>query len=77
MPKTKTIEISTSDELRIKAYRGSVTAIIEDPQVEDMLAGVHKEDLITFIQSEGYKPDDVFDADALISWATENGYIKE
>lgn len=77
MPKTKTIEISTSDELRIKAYRGSVTAIIEDPQVEDMLAGVHKEDLITFIQSEGYSPDDIFDEEKLREWANENGYIKE
>lgn len=77
MPKTKTIEIITSDEVRIKPNGRKTTVIVEDPEVDDMLAGVHKEDLITFIQSEGYSPDDIFDEEKLREWATENGYIKE
>lgn len=77
MSKTKEINIVTSDEVRIKPNGRKTTVIVEDPEVDDMLAGVHKEDLITFIQSEGYKPDEIFEIDDLISWATENGYIKE
>jgi len=77
MPKTKKIEIVTSDEVRITPNGRKSTVIIEDPEVDDLLSGVHKEDLITFIQSEGYTPDDIFDEEKLREWASENGYIKE
>ena len=77
MSKTKIIEIVTCDEVRIKPNGRKTKVIVEDPEVDDMLAGVHKEDLITFIQSEGYTPDDIFDEEKLREWANENGYIKE
>lgn len=77
MSKTKTIEIITCDEVRIKPNGRKTTVIVDDPEVDDMLAGVHKEDLIAFIQSEGYSPDDIFDEEKLREWANENGYIKE
>ena len=77
MSKTKTIEIITCDEVRIKPNGRKTTVIVDDPEVDDMLSGVHKEDLITFIQSEGYKPGDVFEHEDLSEWAVSNGYIKE
>lgn len=77
MSKTKEINIVTSDEVRIKPNGRKTTVIIEDPEVNDMLAGVHEEDLISFIQSEGYKPDEIFEEEDLNEWAISHGFIKE
>lgn len=77
MPKTKTLEASTSDEIRVKAYRNNVTVIVDDPQVEDMLSSMNKEDILTWIRSEGFKPDEIFEHEDLSEWAVSHGYIKE
>jgi len=77
MPKTKTLEVSTSDEIRIKAYRNNVTVIVDDPQIEDMLSKMSSEDIIIWVQGEGYTPDEIFSEKELIKWAEENGFVKE
>lgn len=77
MQKTKTIEVTTSDEIRVKAYRNKVTVIVDDPELDDMLAKVKLEDIITHIRSEGHKPADVFEYEDLSEWAYSNGYVKE
>lgn len=77
MSKTKTITISTSDEVRLTSRRDKSIVVIDDPEIEEMLADVKKEDIIAHIQSQNYKPEEVFEEEDLINWAHSHGYIKE
>lgn len=77
MPKTKIIEVTTSDEVRVKAHKNKVVVIVEEPEIDEMLQNVSLEDIITHIRSEGYKPADIFEHEDLSEWAYSNGYIKE
>lgn len=77
MPKTKRITINATDEVTITSSR-NVTAIrIEEPHIGELLQEISQEDIATHIRSEGYKPEEIFEQDALAVWAEENGYMKE
>lgn len=77
MSKTKTISITTDDEIRVTRHGNKMMAVIDSPEVEAMLAEVKDADIIAHVRSEGYKPDEVFEEEDLINWAHSNGYIKE
>lgn len=77
MSATKTISIVTSEEVRIRAYRGKSTVCMDNPEVEDMLKEVSFDDIVTYIQSENTSPDEVFTDDQLNAWAEKNGYVKQ
>jgi len=77
MPKTKEIEIRC-DEARIKSNRyGFVTVIAEDPKVDELISGIHKDDILEWVTGEGFDPEEIFSTDQLHAWATKNGYSKE
>ena len=75
MIKTKELTVS-GEEMRIIQARNRVTVVIENPEVNDMLMEIKEEDLASFIQWNGNKPEDVFDEKSLHKWAEDNGYKK-
>ena len=77
MSKTKTIEVTTSDEIRVKAYKNKVIVIVDEPEIDDTLQSISLEDIVTHIRSEGHKPADIFEHEDLSEWAYSNGYVKE
>jgi hypothetical protein len=50
---------------------------IEDPDINELLSGIHKEDIIYWIINEGFEPEDICDQSKLEKWAEANGYTKE
>lgn len=77
MPKTKEIEIRC-DEARIKSNRyGFVTVIAEDPKIDELISGIHKDDILEWILGEGFNPEEIFTNGELDKWAEENGYVKD
>lgn len=76
MSKTKQIEVMTSEQVRIDRHYNKTKVVVDDPDVNDLIASIAKEDLITYIESE-YSPEDIFNDSDLERWAEENGYIKE
>lgn len=77
MPKTTTISIVTSEEVRITPNRNKTTVHIDDPDITEILQGISNEDISEYVQWNNYKPDDLFTEEQLQNWANENGYIKE
>lgn len=77
MSKTNRIEITTREEVGITSKKSETTIRIEEPDINELLTKINKEDLISFIQSERFKPADIFEEEELIEWANGNGYVKE
>lgn len=77
MPKTKTITVTTQDEATVTSSRNTTTIKVDEPDINELLVSIEDEDIVTYIRSENFKPEDVFNADELHAWAFENGYIKE
>lgn len=77
MSATKKISITTSEEVRIKAYRGKSTVFIENPEIEDMLKEVAWDDIVTHVRSEKTDPDEIFTDEQLSDWAEKNGFLKQ
>lgn len=77
MPKTKQISIETSDEVRITNSRNKTIVHVDAPDIQELLKEIDSEDIVSFIQWDGYNPDEVFEEKQLDKWASENGYIKE
>jgi hypothetical protein len=74
MSRTKTISITSSEEIRIRSYHGKTTVYVESPEVDEMLKEVAWDQIVKFIRGEGVGPDEVFADDQLHKWAVENGY---
>ncbi len=77
MPKTKKIEVTTSDEVRITSSRNKTTVHVEEPEITELLQEIDDDDIADFVKWNNYKPGHLFDEVALNNWANENGYIKE
>jgi len=77
MTKTKKISITTTDEVRITSSRNVTTIHVDDPAITELLQEIADEDIAEYVQWNNYKPEDLFDEDALNNWANQNGYIKE
>lgn len=77
MQKTKRITINATDDVTINSSKSVTVIRIEDPNLQDLLMEISEEDLSSFIQWNGNKPENIFDEASLIKWAQENGYIKE
>ena len=76
MSKTKTLSITSSEEVRISAYHGKSTVHVDNPEIEDMLKEVAWEDIVAYIQGENTTPDEVFEEKDLDKWAEDHGYVK-
>ena len=76
MAKTKALEIEVTDDVLISPGRSKMYVKVEDVNIEELLQKINKDDVITHIRSEGYKPDEVFDYEDLSEWAVSNGYQK-
>lgn len=77
MPKTKKIEITTSEEVRMTSSRNKTTVHIEEPEITELMQGINNEDIADYVQWNNFKPGDLFTEEQLRDWANENGYIKE
>lgn len=77
MAKTKKISVTTTEEIRITYSRNKNTIHVDDPEVNDLLGEIEDADIVTYIQSEGFKPDEVFEEEDLNEWAISHGFIKE
>ena len=77
MSKTKQISIETSDEVRVTNSRNKTIIHVDAPDIQELLKEIDSEDIVSFIQWDGYDPDEVFEEEQLHKWASENGYIKE
>lgn len=75
MAKIKEITIICED-VRVTSTGYRLRVIVEDPKMDELLSGIEKDEIITHINSEGFKPDEVFSVDQLHAWAFENGYTK-
>lgn len=76
MAKTRELTIICED-VRITSTGYRVRVIVEDPKIDELITGISKDEIVEHIESEGYKPGEVFDDEALDKWATDNGYTKE
>ena len=74
MSVTKTISITSSEEVRVKSYHSKTTVYIENPEVDEMLKEVAWDDIVKFVRGEGVDPDEVFTDEQLHKWAVGNGY---
>jgi hypothetical protein len=76
MAKTKEILFNCS-EVRAVSFYNKMRVIIDDPNIDELLSCVSMDDLIAHVVGNDNKPEDVFDEEALVKWAEENGYTKE
>lgn len=77
MPKTKKIEITTAEDVRITPCRNKTVVHIEEPEITELMQGINNEDIAEYVQWNNFKPNDLFTEEQLRDWANENGYIKE
>jgi len=75
--KTKSLSITTSEEVRIMPYRNQTTIHIDEPDIIEFLQAINNTDIVEYVQWNNFKPDDLFTEDQLRNWANEHGYIKE
>lgn len=77
MPKTRELTIEC-EEVRIVTTSRRLRLILDEPDIDDLLAQISLEDLMEHIRSDTQnKPEFVFDVECLEKWAEENGYIKQ
>jgi len=75
MAKTKEITFTCTD-IRISPQRYNSTNItVEDPNSEEILNGMNKEDIIDWAQSN-LSPEQIFSTSELEKWAESEGYVK-
>lgn len=77
MSATKTINIVSSEEVRITAFRNKSTIVVDNPEIDEMLKEVAWDDIVAHVRAEKVSPDEVFTDDQLNEWAIKNGYTKE
>lgn len=77
MSKTKEIEIRCNEVRIVPDGYKKVKIIVDAPEIDVLLQSIEWSDILTFVQSENPKPEDVFSEEQLEKWAESIGYIKE
>lgn len=76
MSKTKELPIECM-EVRITPNRyNKVSVLVEEPILDDLLANIHKDDIVEWFVGQNFNPEDIFNQSELEKWAESEGYIK-
>lgn len=75
MSKTKRITVIGSSATIETNTIHTVSMLVEDPNIEDLLSDIETEDLSDYLQAN-INVEDVFSEKELEKWAEANGYVK-